>query len=133
SSYGQYRKNVLDKLPDSARIGENDFGMPPFYRDTPEMRRQFARVYNSIALTDQKIGRLLERLEKDGLADSTIIFFFGDHGEGIPRGKTNGIGLGYRVPFIVWVPPLYRKVSPWEAGTVTSEPVNFLDLAPTLI
>jgi arylsulfatase A-like enzyme len=67
---------VAGELPEKDRIGENAFEMPPFYIDNPEMRRHFARVYNSIKLTDNKIGVLLSRLEKDHLKDSTIIFFF---------------------------------------------------------
>lgn len=107
--------------------------MPPFYHDTPAMRKQFARVYNSIHLTDTKIGALLDRLEEDGLKDDTIIFMYADHGEGIPRGKTNGINLGYRVPFIVWFPEKYKELSPWGTRIVTDELVNFEDLAPTMI
>jgi hypothetical protein len=108
--------------------------MPPFYLDSPEMRKQFARVYNSIKLTDNKIGELLARLEKDNLKDSTIIFFYADHGEGMPRGKTNGINYGYRVPFIIWFPEMYKHLSPWgKAGIVSDELIDFTDLAPTLI
>ncbi len=133
-SYEKYSKEVLDQLPEAERIGENDFKMPPFYHDTPAMRKQMARVYNSIRLTDIKIGNLLSRLEKDNLRDSTIIIFFADHGEGIPRGKTNGIGLGYRVPLVVWLPPMYRHLSPWrETGKVAKELLNFEDMAPTMI
>jgi len=133
-SYIWYVEHVLEKLPESDRIGENDFEMPPFYRDSPEMRKQFARVYNSIRLTDHEIGDLLERLEKDHLKDSTIIFFYADHGEGIPRGKTNGINLGYRVPFIIWFPEKYKDLSPWgTGGVITDELIDFTDLAPTLI
>lgn len=133
-SYESYVRKVLDELPESDRIAENEFDMPPFFNDTPEMRKQFARVYNAIKLTDNKIGKLLEQLEKDHLRDSTIIFFFGDHGEGIPRGKTNGINLGYRVPFIVWFPEMYKHLSPWgTGGVVTEELVDFTDLAPTMI
>jgi arylsulfatase A-like enzyme len=133
-SYEWYRENVLTKLSENERIPDTAFAMPPFYHDSPEMRRQFARVYNSIRLTDRQIGELLVRLEKDHLKDSTIIFFYGDHGEGIPRGKTNGINLGYRVPFIVWFPEMYKHLSPWgTAGVVTDELVDFTDLAPTLI
>jgi arylsulfatase A-like enzyme len=131
--YESYQKEVLDQLPEEERIGENDFQMPPFYRDTKEMRRQFARVYNSIKLTDNRIGKLLDRLASDKLMDSTIIFFYADHGEGIPRGKTNGINLGYRVPFVIWFPPIYRHLSPWGTGVVSDELINFEDLAPTLI
>src|SRR5690606_21720039 len=58
---------------------------------------------------------------------------YADHGEGMPRGKTNGIGMGYRIPFVVWFPPMYEHLSPWGAGLVTDELVSFEDLAPTLI
>lgn len=132
-SYEWYEKHVLANLDEAERIGDEDFPMPPFYNDSPEMRKQFARVYNSIKLTDNKIGELLSRLEKDGLRDSTIIFFYADHGEGMPRGKTNGINFGYRVPFVVWFPEMYKELSPWGTGVVTDELVDFTDLAPTII
>ena len=133
-SYDWYLKNVLDKISVKDRIGDNDFEMPPFYNNSPEMRKQFARVYNSIKLTDNKIGELLARLEKDHLKDSTIVFFYADHGEGVPRGKTNGINFGYRVPFVIWFPEMYKHLSPWETGgTVTDELIDFEDLAQTLI
>ena len=132
--YDWYQEHVLDKLPEKARIGDNAFDMPPIYRDSPEMRKQFARVYNSLKLTDLEIGALLDKLDKDHLSDSTIIFFYGDHGEGEPRGKTNGINMGYRVPFIVWFPEMYKNLSPWgTSGVVTDELVDFDELAPTLI
>jgi arylsulfatase A-like enzyme len=132
--YSWYLKNVLDNLPENERIGEKDFKMPPFYRDSPEMRKHFARVYNSIKLTDNRIGEMLDRLEKDNLRDSTIIFFYADHGQGEPRGKTNGINYGYRVPFVIWFPEMYKHLSPWgTSGVVTDELIDFEDLAPTLI
>lgn len=131
--YQKYEQEVLDKLSKSDRIGEKSFDMPPIFKDSPAMRKQFARIYNSLKLTDNKIGELLNRLDQDHLTDSTIIFFYGDHGEGIPRGKTNGINLGYRVPFVIWFPPMYKNLSPWGTGAVTDEMVDFEDLAPTLI
>lgn len=131
--YEQYRREVLEQLDPAERVSDQAFDVPPFYRDSPEMRKQLARVYNSLKLTDKKIGDLLDRLQQDNLTDSTIIFFFADHGEGIPRGKTNGINLGYRVPFVIWFPPMYRHLSPWGTGVVSDELVSFEDLAPTLI
>jgi arylsulfatase A-like enzyme len=132
-TYEKYTKEVIDQLPVTDRIGDNDFDVPPIYRNSPEMRKQLARVYNAIKLTDNKIGKLLKRLDDDHLTDSTIIFFYADHGEGIPRGKTNGINLGYRVPFVIWFPPMYKSLSPWGTGMVTDELIDFEDLAPTLI
>ncbi len=77
---------------------------------------------------------MLARLEEDNLKDSTIIFFFADHGEGMPRGKTNGINFGYRVPFVIWFPEMYKHLSPWgTAGIITDELIDFTDMAPTII
>ncbi len=132
--YDWYVENVLSKIPEGRRTADDEFEMPPVYNDSPAMRKQFARVYNSITLTDIRIGELLARLEKDHLTDSTIIFFYADHGEGVPRGKTNGINFGYRVPFIIWFPEMYKDLSPWGTGGVVSgELVDFEDLAPTVI
>ncbi|MCG6187635.1 sulfatase family protein [Maribellus maritimus] len=132
--YDWYIENVWEKLDEDERISEDAFEMPPIYRESDEMRKHFARVYNSISLTDKRIGELLEQLDADNLRDSTIIFFFADHGEGEPRGKTNGINYGYRVPFVVWFPEMYKHLSPWgTAGAVTEELISFEDLAPTLI
>ncbi|PQJ79608.1 sulfatase-like hydrolase/transferase [Polaribacter porphyrae] len=133
-SYDWYVTNVFNNLSQNERTGDNEFDMPPFYKDSPEMRKQFARVYNSITLTDKKIGDLLQQLENDGLADDTIIFFYADHEEGMPRGKSNGINYGYRVPFIVKFPEKYKHLSPWGGtGSVTDELISFEDLAPTII
>jgi arylsulfatase A-like enzyme len=132
-SFDLYKKHVWNHLSEEDKISDEDFDMPPFYNDTPEMRKQFARVYNSIKLTDNRIGELLQKLEDDNLKENTIIFFFADHGEGIPRAKTNGINLGYRVPFIAWFPEKYKHLSPWEIGKSTDELINFEDLAPSMI
>jgi arylsulfatase A-like enzyme len=133
-TYDWYLKNVLEHLSPEERIGDNEYEIPPIYLDSPEMRKQFARVYNSIKLTDNRIGELLARLEEDNLTDSTIIFFYADHGQGMPRGKTNGIDFGYRVPFIVWFPEMYKHLSPWgTGGVVTDELIDFTDLAPTIL
>lgn len=131
--YAQYEKAVWANLGEQERIADDAFEMPPFYHDSPEMRKEMARVYNSLSLTDKRIGELLDRLKKDHLMDSTIIIFYGDHGEGIPRGKTNGISFGFRVPFVIWFPEMYKHLSPWGTGVVTDELIDFTDLAPTML
>ena len=134
NSYNWYLDNVLNKIPEQERISEDEFDMPPFYKDNGPMRKQFARVYNSIKLTDIKIGKLLDRLKKDNLLENTIIFMFADHGEGIPRGKTNGIDLGFRVPFIAWFPDKYKHLSTFSNQDLLEDQlIDFTDLAPTII
>ncbi len=132
--YDVYVKQVLDTLPKALQTGDNDFKVPPIFKDTPAMRHQLARIYNGISLTDYNIGKILDSLKKDGLMDSTIIFFYADHGEAMPKGKTNGIDLGHRVPFVIYFPEMYKNLSPFGTGGVVSDQlIDFADLAPTLL
>jgi arylsulfatase A-like enzyme len=132
--YEWYVENVLNKLPDKDRILPAGISVPPFYRDTPEMRKYLCRVYNSLQLTDREFGGILSRLEKDGLNNDTIVFCFADHGEGIPRGKHSAMGLGFQVPFFVYFPPKYQHLSPWPIGQASEELVSSSeDIAPTIL
>lgn len=131
--YDLYAELVLRELDPDRQIGAEAFAVPPFLRDSPDMRRQLARVYNSLSSTDQQLGAVLDRLASDGHTDNTIVMMFADHGEAVPRGKTNGIGFGYRVPLIISVPERWRHLAPWAPGETVDELVSFADLAPTLI
>lgn len=131
--WGWYEEHVLGELRDDEITGPDEIGVPPFYRDTPEMRRHLSRVHNSLRLCDRRIGERLEELRADGLLDDTIVFCFADHGEGVPRGKCNGIGFGYRAAFVAWFGARWRHLSPWGTGVVTDELVSFEDLAPTVL
>lgn len=101
--------------------------LPPYVPDTPKTRRDRARYYDIITQMDTQAGAILKRLEDDGLADDTIVFFWGDHGEGLPRGKRWVYESGIRVPLMVRWP---GKVKP---GTSRDELVCFLDFAPTVL
>lgn len=128
-----YKENIFDKLKDDQITRPEEINVPPIYRDTPEMRKYLSRVYNSLNLTDIEVGELLDSLKRDGLMESTIIFLYADHGEGIPRGKSSSVGLSYRVPFIIWFPEKYKHLSPWKTGESTNELICFEDLPPTII
>ena len=55
-----------------------DVKVPPYYPDTPAVRQTLAQTYNNIVAMDEWVGERLDELEKDGLLDSTVIFFFSD-------------------------------------------------------
>lgn len=131
--YAWYEEKVLKRLPDSLRTDAGEIEVPPFYLDSPEMRKHLVRVHNSMNLTDIEIGLLVDSLRQNGLLESTIIFFFADHGEGIPKGKTNPAGMGYKVPFFIWFPEQYKHLSPWPLGEITNELISFEDLPPTVL
>lgn len=111
----------------SGVVKPEDVPLPPYYPDTPLVRQTMAQSYNNIVAMDTWVGEQLADLERDGLLDSTIIFFFSDHGVGLPRGKRNSYDAGLRVPLIVRFPDGSR------AGTTDERLVSFLDFAPTVL
>ena len=101
--------------------------LPPYYPDTPEVRRDVARYYDLVSVLDARVGAILAELEADGLADDTVVFFYGDHGWALPRGKHWLYDSGLHVPLLVRWP---GRIAP---GTVREDPVGFVDFAPTLL
>lgn len=109
--------------------------LPPFHPDRPEIRQDWAQYYDKVSEMDQQVGRWLAELAGDGLRENTIIFYYGDHGNGMPRGKRWLYETGLRVPLIVWVPDAYRELvgAEYQPGEVNSRLVSFIDLFPTLL
>jgi arylsulfatase A-like enzyme len=108
--------------------------LPPYYPDTPGVRRAWASYYQNMYGADQWLAENLERLENDGLAEDTIVVFWSDHGVGFPRGKRWVYQLGLNVPMIVYVPEKWRaKFGVEEVDGVNAELVNFIDFAPTML
>ena len=107
--------------------------VPPYYPDTPEFRKQWARVYDLITVYDRLVGETLDALEEDGLLDDTIVFVFTDHGAGMPRYKRWLTDSGMRVPLVVWVPEKYRDLTPVGPGDEVEDLVSFVDFGPTAL
>jgi len=105
----------------------SDVTVPAWLPDVPEVRREIATQYDNIAFTEQKLAMLLEDLERDGLADDTIVIVTTDHGDGFPRAKRSIYDSGIRVPLLVRFP------DGRGASEVRDELVSFVDLAPTIL
>ena len=107
--------------------------IPPFHPDTPEVRGNWAHYYENIRTMDAQAGKLLASLERDGLADNTIVFFFSDHGAGLPGCKKWVWHSGLHVPFIVRFPRRFSKLTPGRTGGACERLVSFVDFAPTVL
>ncbi len=109
--------------------------IPPYMPDTPEVRHDWAQYYDNITTMDGECAARLKELSDDGLADDTIIFFYGDHGAGMPRSKRWPYNSGLQVPLIVYFPPKWAHLAPkgYAPGSRSDELVGFIDLAPTLL
>lgn len=128
----QYRKRVAEftaeEIHDPAKAP-----VPPYHPDTPEVRQDWARYADMITYMDKEVGAVLKQLEEDGLADDTVVFYFSDHGAGMPRSKRWLYDSSTRVPFMVRFPEKYAEMAPSKPGTTTDRLISFVDLAPTVL
>jgi len=107
--------------------------IPPYYPDHPITREDWAAYLDEASELDRKVGLVLEALERDGLADTTVVVFFGDNGQAHVRGKQFCYDSGLHVPLIIrWarrLPPPAR----FTPGTVDNRLLHGIDLAPTML
>ncbi|MFT4518025.1 MAG: N-sulfoglucosamine sulfohydrolase [Halioglobus sp.] len=106
--------------------------LPPYYPDTPTVRSDVARHYNNVAAMDKEVAAILKQLEVDGLADSTIVIWTTDHGDGLPRAKRELYDSGIKVPMLIRWPEAFRPEGV-QPSSVDQRLISFLDLAPTIL
>ncbi len=115
------------------RVMPEEVDLPAYLPDLPEVRKDYARYLDRVEDMDKQVGKVLDELEKAGLADDTIVFYYADHGGVLPRGKRYLEQTGVKVPLIVRIPEKFRSLAPFKSGERVTEPVSFVDLAPTLL
>jgi len=141
----QIRSNMEGVRAPLASLGPDErhdpakAALPPYYPDTLPVREDWAQYYDTMTLMDSQAGEILEQLEEDGLADDTIVWFWGDHGRGLPRAKRWIYDSGIHVPLIISVPEKYRRLTmpdnpeAVQPGSVNADLVSFIDFAPTML
>jgi arylsulfatase A-like enzyme len=109
--------------------------IPAYHPDTPEVREDWTRYYDIIALADADAGQLLRELAEAGLLENTIIIYFADHGSGMPRSKRTPLNSGLQVPLVVYFPDAWKHLAPadYQPGGSSNRLVSFVDLAPTML
>lgn len=122
------RPHTLQHDPSRAPI-------PPYHPDVPEVRHDWTQYYDNITTLDKLVAERLQELEEAGLAEDTIVFFYSDHGSGMPRHKRWLYDSGLKVPLIVYIPKKFHHLAPpeYRSGGVSDRLVSFVDLAPTLL
>jgi arylsulfatase A-like enzyme len=123
-----HRKFHAPKRADPAKME-----LPPYYPDHPVARADWAEYLDSATELDRKCGVVLRQLEKDGLADNTVIVFFGDNGQAHVRGKQFCYESGLLVPLIIRWPKSFPLPQNFKPGTVTTQLLESIDLAPTML
>ena len=107
------------------------FTTPPHWGIDEQQQRQILRAYYaSISFLDANVGRLLDAVDRLGLADNTIVVFVSDHGYHLgDRGqwmKQTLFERSARAPLILAGPGVAAR------GAASARIVEFLDVYPTL-
>lgn len=122
---------IAEPLPDGTR--PEDVVLPKYQPDLPELRRDRALYFDQNTRLDGELAERLAELEADGLAEDTIVLFYGDHGGVTPRTKRFCYDSGLRVPLIVHVPHKWQHLWPHGPGSRVGDVVTLMDLGPTAL
>jgi arylsulfatase A-like enzyme len=101
-------------------------------RDREELKKDMAIYYGMVSFMDQQIGRILDALDRLGLAENTLVVFTTDHGHFLGQHGLIAKAIHHyedllRLPFIV------RWPGRVPAGTVSQAIQNTVDLSPTFL
>lgn len=130
SHESQLRTRPHKQITDPAKVP-----IPAYHPDIPEVRQDWAQYYDKVSEADADAGARLKELEAAGLAGDTIVFYYGDHGSGMPRSKRWPCNSGLQVPIVVYFPEKWKHLAPaeYKPGGKSERMVSFIDLAPTLL
>lgn len=123
---GTHESRFFDQEQDLL-VEPDQVPVPPCYPDNQVTRRDLAINYSNIKRLDDWLGEKLEHLKNQGLLDSTIIFFWSDHGGPLPNQKREIYDRGTRVPLMVRLP------KGRFAGRRITDLVSLMDLGPTVM
>lgn len=112
-----------------AKLADNDVPLPPYFPNTPAHRQAWTEHYNAARGADHQVEQILQLLEDDGQLDSTIVFFFSDHGNNQSlRHKQFCYEGGVHVPLVI-----KGNHPALRAGTVRDDLVSGLDISATTL
>jgi arylsulfatase A-like enzyme len=107
----------------------HEYAAPPEFRT--ESGGNEANYLAAIRWVDSVVERIRQKLEREGLADSTVMIFGSDHGETFGENRTNGHAFNVHTPAL-HVPLVIRLPFPLEPVRVRTQ-VRNLDIAPTVL
>jgi len=130
SHESQIRTRPHRQVTDPAKVR-----VPAYHPDTPEVRQDWAQYYDQVSAADADAGERLKELAAAGLAEETIVFYYADHGSGLPRSKRWPCNSGLQMPLVVYFPEKWRSLAPkeFQPGGKSDRLVSFVDLAPTML
>ncbi len=119
---------VIERKADPKKVD-----LPPYYPDHPAARKDWAQYLNAAMSLDKKVGAVLAKLEEDGLAENTVVIFFGDHGRAMVRGKQWCYDSGLHVPLLIRWPKGIPAPAAFRPGSVDQRLIAAIDITATTL
>ena len=110
-----------------------DASIPPYHPNIPETKRDWAQYHANVTKLDGLVDKTLKELDEAGLTEDTIVFYYGDHGSGMPRHKRWLWDSGIHIPLLVRIPDKWKELREVQPGAKTDRLVSFVDLGPTAL
>ncbi len=123
-----HESRIWAKAKDSLWVAEDlAVDVPPYLPQNEIGKTDMRRMYSNVLEMDAQVGEVLRQLEEDGLMDSTVIFWYGDHGGPLARQKRLVYESGTKVPLIIRFPEAVGS------GSRDDRMTSFIDLGPTVL
>lgn len=103
-----------------------DVEVPSWLTDIPETRKELVEYYKAVNRLDTGVGLILQALEKQGLADSTLVVFTSDNGPPFINSKTTLYDAGIHLPLLVRQPGAQPNIT-------NPNLISFIDILPTFL
>ena len=133
ASESKYKSVTKELLPSQRQDPKELTTLPPYYPDTAVTREDWKRNYELITAMDAWAGDLIQQLKDADEYDNTIIFFWSDHGVGLPRAKRWLYDSGTHIPFIIRVPEKFQKSLDTPSLATDNQLISSVDFAPTVL
>ena len=116
----------------AARKGEAIHGGHPHLHDREELKKNMACYYGMVSFMDREIGRILDALDRLGLADNTLVVFTCDHGHFLGQHGLIAKAIHHYEDLLL-VPHIARWPGRVPAGVASNALQNTVDLVPTFL
>ena len=126
-----FRRNVFENQ--KTKHDPSKVKLADYFPDTPLFRYTHAYYLDRMQIIDDIVGDTVAKLTQDGLLEDTFIFYFGDHGGVLPRGKGYIYESGLHVPLVVRVPENFKHLVDLSRGSAVDGFVSFIDFGPTVL
>jgi len=128
-----YQERISRYVSRIKTVDPETLKLAPYFPESPTIRKLWARYYTNVQVMDMQFAERIAELEDSGLLDETIVFYYSDHGTGMPRAKRALYDSGLKIPLLVYVPEKYADKLNMKPGTSNDRMVSFLDFMPSIL